>query len=50
MYRMFNRALDTRDADVLWILNAVPALYPIRGEPAYQQVLARLGLPEALRK
>ncbi|MBA2291780.1 MAG: protein kinase [Gemmatimonadales bacterium] len=50
MYRMFNRALDTRDADVLWILNAVPALYPIRGEAEYQKILARLGLPEALRK
>jgi serine/threonine-protein kinase len=50
MYQMFDRAIDTRDADVLWILNAVPALYPIRGEPAYQRLLARLGLPEALRR
>jgi hypothetical protein len=50
MYQMFHRALDSRDADVLWILNAVPALYPIRSEPEYQRVLARLGLPEALRR
>ena len=50
MYQMFHRALDSRDPDVLWILNAVPALYPIRSEQEYQRVLARLGLPEALRQ
>jgi len=49
MYRMLNRAIDARDADVLWILNAQPLLHPLRAEPRYQQLLARLGLPEALR-
>jgi TolB-like protein len=47
MYRLLIRAVDARDADALWILNAHPNLYPHRGEPRYQQLLARVGLPEA---
>jgi eukaryotic-like serine/threonine-protein kinase len=50
MYRLFNRAIDARDGDVLWILNALPRLYRHRGEPRYQQLLERIGLPEALRR
>jgi serine/threonine-protein kinase len=47
MYRLLNRAIETHDADVLWILNAHPVLYPIRSEPRYQQLLDRVGLPDA---
>ena len=50
MYKMFNKAIDERDGDVLWILNALPRLHPRRGEPGFQQLLARIGLPEGLRK
>ena len=50
MYRLFNRAIDTRDGDVLWILNALPRLYRHRAEPRYQRLLERIGLPEALRQ
>jgi tetratricopeptide (TPR) repeat protein len=50
MYTLFDRAIDERDPDLLQILNAMPFLYPLRREPRYQQLLARIGLPEALRR
>jgi TolB-like protein/tRNA A-37 threonylcarbamoyl transferase component Bud32 len=49
MYAMFDRAITERDPDLLQVLNAMPFLYPIRREPRYQQLLARIGLPEELR-
>jgi serine/threonine-protein kinase len=50
MYVLFDRAIRERDPDLLQVLNAMPFLFPIRHEPRYQQLLARIGLPEALRR
>ena len=49
MYATFDRAVAARDPDLLQVINGMPFLYPIRGEPRYQQLLARIGLPEELR-
>jgi eukaryotic-like serine/threonine-protein kinase len=49
-YAMLGRAVDARDLDLLQVLNATPPLYPFRGEPRYQALLARIGLPEPLRR
>ncbi len=49
-YAMLNRAIAERDVDLLQILNAMPPLYPFRGEPRYQELLARIGMPERLRR
>jgi TolB-like protein len=49
-YAMLNRAIAERDADLLQVLNAMPALYPFRLEPRYQELLARMGMPERLRR
>ena len=46
MYSLLERAVETRDADLLWVLNAVPYLYPRRREPRYQRLLERIGLPQ----
>jgi hypothetical protein len=45
MYTLLDRAFETRDADMLQIINAMPYLYPRRGEPRYQELLARVGMP-----
>jgi serine/threonine protein kinase/tetratricopeptide (TPR) repeat protein len=50
MYTLFDRAIDERDPDLLQVLNGMRFLYPIRREPRYQQLLARIGLPEPLRR
>jgi len=50
MYAMFDRAVAARDPDLLQVLNSMPFLYPLRGEPRYQALLARMGLPEDLRR
>jgi serine/threonine-protein kinase len=50
MYTMFQRAIDARDPDAIWILNATPMLRPLRHEPRYQALLERMGLPEHLRR
>jgi hypothetical protein len=50
MYSVFARAIDARDPDAIWILNATPFLRPLRREPRYQALLARMGLPENLRR
>jgi serine/threonine-protein kinase len=50
MYAAFERAIDARDPDVLWILNSMPLLTPLRREPRYQALLARMGLPAELRR
>jgi hypothetical protein len=47
---MLNRKVDARDLDLLQVLNAMPPLYAFRGEPRYQALLARIGLPERLRR
>ena len=47
-YAMLGRAVDARDLDLLQVLNAMPPLYPFRGEPRYQALLAHIGLPERL--
>jgi hypothetical protein len=46
---LFNRAIDARDPDMLQMINAMPVLYSIRKQPRYQVLLARIGLPAALR-
>jgi len=50
MYALFERAIDARDPDAIWILNSVPMLRPLRHEPRYQALLERMGLPESLRR
>jgi TolB-like protein/tRNA A-37 threonylcarbamoyl transferase component Bud32 len=50
MYAMFDRAVAARDPDLLQVLNGMPFLYPLRGEPRYQALLARMGLPEDRRR
>ncbi len=50
MYVLFERAIDAREPEALWFLNAMPALRPLRHEPRYQALLARMGLPEELRQ
>jgi TolB-like protein/tRNA A-37 threonylcarbamoyl transferase component Bud32 len=50
MYVLFERAIDAREPDALWFLNAVPALRPLRHEPRYQALLERMGLPEEWRR
>lgn len=49
MYAVFERAIDARDPDAIWILNSTPALRLLRPEPRYQRLLERMGLPEPLR-
>ena len=49
MYAMFDRAVAVRDPDILQIANAMPILYPVRKEPRYQALLAKIGLPVAQR-
>lgn len=49
MYALFDRAIVERDPDLLQIMNAMPVLYPLRPEPRYQRLLARIGLPAELR-
>lgn len=50
MYERFEQAIDGREPEALWYLNAHPALRPLRLEPRYQALLARMGLPEDLRR
>ena len=50
MYALFERAIDARDPDAIWIVNATPMLRPLRHEPRYQALLERMGLPEKLRR
>jgi hypothetical protein len=47
---MLAHAVEARDLDLLQVLNAMPPLYAFRGEPRYQALLARIGLPERLRR
>ena len=49
-YAMLNRAVEARDVDLLQVLNAMPALYPFRHEPRYQELMAKIGMPERLRR
>ncbi|MEO6526935.1 MAG: protein kinase [Gemmatimonadaceae bacterium] len=49
-YAMLGHAVDARDLDLLQVLNAMPPLYRFRREPRYQALLARIGLPERLRR
>ncbi len=49
MYVTFEHAIDAREPEALWFLNALPALFPLRSEPRYQALLERMGLPESLR-
>jgi TolB-like protein len=49
-YAMLGHAVDARDLDLLQVLNAMPPLYPFRGEPRYQALLVRIGLPDRLRR
>ncbi|HYW30507.1 MAG TPA: hypothetical protein VE869_03290 [Gemmatimonas sp.] len=49
-YAMFDRAIAARDLDLLQMLNGMPPMYRFRQEPRYQALLARIGLPERLRR
>jgi hypothetical protein len=46
-YAMWNRAIDARDPDVLYILWSTPSLYPIHGEPRFKALLSRVHIPGA---
>jgi hypothetical protein len=50
MYVMFERAIDAKDPDAIWFLNAIPSLRPMRQEPRYQRLLERMGLPKEWRR
>ena len=49
-YALLNTAIAKRDPDLLQTLNAMPALYPFRQEARYQELLARMEMPERLRR
>ena len=49
MYVTFERAIDVKDPDTIWFLNAIPSLRPMRQEPRYQRLLERMGLPKEWR-
>jgi len=44
-YSLLERAIETRDGDVLWVLSSVPYLYPLHGEERYRGLMSRIGLP-----
>ena len=50
MYVMFGHAIDAKDPDAIWFLNAIPSLRPMRHEPRYQRLLERMGLPKEWRR
>ena len=50
MYVTFERAIDAKDPDAIWFLNAIPSLRPMRQEPRYQRLLERMGLPKEWRQ
>jgi serine/threonine-protein kinase len=50
MYVMFERAIEAKDPDTIWFLNAIPSLRPMRREPRYQQLLVRMGMPKEWRR
>jgi serine/threonine-protein kinase len=49
-YALLERAIETRDGDVLWVLTSIPYLYPLHREPRYQRLLERIGLPERVER
>ena len=49
-YALLERAIETRDGDVLWVLRSIPYLYPLHREQRYQRLLERINLPESLRR
>jgi serine/threonine-protein kinase len=49
MYVMFDHAIEVKDPDAIWFLNAIPSLRPMRQEPRYQLLLDRMGLPKQWR-
>ncbi len=40
---LLERALATRDVDAMVVDPAIPELYPLHGEPRYQQLRERMG-------
>jgi tetratricopeptide (TPR) repeat protein len=44
-YALLERAIETRDGDVLWVLSSIPYLYPLHSEERYQGLMRRVGLP-----
>ncbi len=44
-YTLLERAIATRDPDVLWILRSIPYLYPLHREERYRALMRRVGLP-----
>jgi len=49
MLALMEQAIDTRDSDAIWILNAFPPLRPWRKDPRYQSLLERMKLPPEWR-
>jgi serine/threonine-protein kinase len=43
-YALLERAIEARDGDLLWVLTAVPYLYPLHREARYQTLMRRVGL------
>jgi len=49
MYALLARAIDARDSDAMWVVNAYSPLRRLRAEPRYQQLLERMKLPREWR-
>ena len=45
MLDLMAKAIDARDSDAIWILNAFAPLRPMRSDPRYQRLLERMKLP-----
>jgi TolB-like protein len=43
-YALLERAVESRDGDVLWVLTSIPYLEPLRGEGRYEELMRRVGL------
>jgi serine/threonine-protein kinase len=43
-YALLERAMETRDGDLLWVLSSIPYLKPLHAEARYRALLRRVGL------
>jgi serine/threonine-protein kinase len=50
MYVAFEHAIDVKDPDTIWFLNAIPSLRPLWHEPRYQRLLDRMAFPKEWRQ
>ena len=46
MYGLLERAIDARDSDAIWVINAFAPLRSLRRDPRYQRLLERMKLPK----